>query len=133
MIGYLIGDLCNESRKMLKDNNIQSIDDVRNFEGALIRFTDQTTKELKEIRDFLMKHFYSSEEVQKELVFGKKVISDLFDIYYSKPDLMPEEHQKVIANGEKKEIVVKDYIAGMTDRYAKEKWEELNKTTHEMS
>ena len=34
------------------------------------------------------------------------------------PEWLPEEYQMFIAQGETKEIVICDYIAGMTDNYA---------------
>ena len=46
------------------------------------------------------------------------MIRQLFTYYYEKPDEMPEEYRQMIAEGEATEIVVCDYIAGMTDTYA---------------
>ena len=42
----------------------------------------------------------------------------LFEEYIKHIELLPEEFQQLINDGEEKEIVVCDYIAGMTDNYA---------------
>ncbi|MBN1494949.1 deoxyguanosinetriphosphate triphosphohydrolase [Candidatus Peregrinibacteria bacterium] len=125
LIGYLINDMKEETEKSLQENNIQSVDDVRKHKGALVHFKQQTIEELKEMKTFLWDKFYSTGAVQDELEHGKEVIRDLFDAYYDNPMLMPAQYQKEIEKGEAKEDIVKDYIAGMTDRYAKQKWEEL--------
>jgi dGTPase len=128
LIGYLVDDLCEESRRMIEEFNVNTPEDVRNAKEKLTKFTDETTQKLKKMREFLTEHFYANEEVRRELRKGERVISDLFDLYYENTGLMPEEFQQEIEKGERKEIVVKDYIAGMTDRYAYEKWSELNHT-----
>lgn len=128
LIGSLIDDLCEESNKLIEKNNVKTTEDVRNANEKLIQLSKETQKDLKKMREFLTEHFYANEEVRRELRKGEQVISDLFDAYYENPEMMPVEFQQEIENGEKKEIVIKDYIAGMTDRYAYEKWNELNQT-----
>lgn len=127
LIGYLISNLCEQTIKNINKNGIETIDDVRNFKGKLTKFSPETEEEIKKMREFLTEHFYSNKEVRIELKKGEQIISNLFDAYYENPDLMPEEFRSEIEKGELKEIVVKDYIAGMTDRYAYEMWETINK------
>jgi dGTPase len=47
---------------------------------------------------------------------GAKIIRELFDLYLSNPDQLPEEWQT--SGKQEGARVVGDYIAGMTDRYA---------------
>ena len=49
---------------------------------------------------------------------AERVIGMLFEEYIKHIELLPEEFQQLINDGEEKEIVVCDYIAGMTDNYA---------------
>lgn len=128
LIGYMIENLCENSKTLIEQNKIQTIDDVRNFKGKLTKFSPEIENEMKEMREFLTKHFYSNEEVRSELKKGEQIISDLFDAYFENPDLMPAEFRYEIKNGELKEIVVKDYIAGMTDKYAHKNWHKINQS-----
>ena len=53
------------------------------------------------------------------------MISFLYEYYFKHPYKMTGEYIELIAAGEPKERVVCDYISGMTDNYAIEKFEEL--------
>ena len=53
------------------------------------------------------------------------MIELLFQYYMEHPDGMPEEYTRLIDTGTDQERAVCDYISGMTDNYAIEKFEEL--------
>ena len=53
------------------------------------------------------------------------MIELLFCYYMDRPQEMPEEYIRLIQTGTGKERAVCDYISGMTDNYAIEKFEEL--------
>ena len=48
---------------------------------------------------------------------ARKIVSNLFDLYCSEPNLLPKKWKKFNDEFEKKNIVA-DYISGMTDKYA---------------
>ena len=50
---------------------------------------------------------------------------ELYEYYSKHTDKLPDEYQRLIARGEKKERVVCDYISGMTDQYSMHHFEEL--------
>ena len=49
----------------------------------------------------------------------------LYEYYMKHVDQLPEEFLEMMDRGEKKERVVCDYIAGMSDSYAIDQFEEL--------
>ena len=53
------------------------------------------------------------------------MIELLFNYYMDHPDDLTREYRELMANGTGKERAVCDYISGMTDTYAIEKFEEL--------
>jgi len=69
----------------------------------------------KQIKDFLKRNMYNHKEVVVNTNRGKKIINDLFKY-------LLKNHKKQINDEifkkEKKERVIADFIAGMTDRYA---------------
>ena len=82
--------------------------------------SDLGSAALDELRDYLFAHLYSLEEVRSEEEKGCHILKALF-LYYMEhpsdiPDSIPEEPLK---------IRVKDYVAGMTDKYAEETYKEL--------
>ena len=53
------------------------------------------------------------------------MIEHLFCYYMDYTQQLPQEYLNLMENGEKKERAVCDYIAGMSDSYAIDKFEEL--------
>ena len=61
-----------------------------------------------------------NDKVHERIENGKKIIKKLFLYYLKHPEELPGQ------NGEKPEIMVKDYIAGMTDHFAEERFRQFN-------
>lgn len=76
------------------------------------------------LRSFLFDAVYTNPMAKGEEGKAKRMLQELFSYYNSNPELMPEEFVSMIENGEEQEVVVCDYIAGMTDNYAVLKFQE---------
>lgn len=76
------------------------------------------------LRSFLFDTVYTNPMAKGEEGKAKRMLQELFNYYISRPELMPEEYIAMIEQGEDREIVVCDYIAGMTDNYAVMKFQE---------
>jgi dGTPase len=118
MISLMIGDLLETTAANLKKNRIASLEDVRAHKGRLVSFSAPMVVKQRELRAFLMKRFYLSPKVEKFIEHGRRVIKKVFRHYRMHPALMPAQHYNLILGGERPEIVIKDYIAGMTDPFA---------------
>ncbi|MBA4336518.1 deoxyguanosinetriphosphate triphosphohydrolase [bacterium] len=127
IIGHLVEDICVNTDKALGQNDIETVEDVKNFNKELVRFGDKVKSHLDEMSKFLRDNFYQNEAIKKSNEHGQKIIRDLFETYYNDPTTLPDEHGRLIKNGKDKAIVVKDYVAGMTDKFAKEEWARLKK------
>ena len=75
---------------------------------------------LDELRNYLFAHLYSLDEVRSEEEKGCHILKELFLYFKEHPSEIPES----IPEGPLK-IRVKDYVAGMTDKYAEETYKEL--------
>lgn len=78
---------------------------------------------MSELRSFLFEHVYHASAVMKEVTKAQQLISMLFEYYQAHPDLIPVEFVTLAAEDTTQAII--DYIAGMTDRYARMKFEEI--------
>ena len=78
-----------------------------------------------ELRKFMFSDLYTNPIAKNEEVKAEKLIEMLYEYYCDNVDEMPDEYRTFIKDGEKKETVVCDYVAGMTDNYAVEKAKEL--------
>ncbi len=76
------------------------------------------------LRSFLFDTVYTNPVAKGEEGKAKRMLQELFSYYISRPEMMPEEYVAMMEQGEEREIVVCDYIAGMTDNYAVMKFQE---------
>ena len=115
LINLMVVDVINTTNKNLKKKKPQSINDIYKQDHLIVDFSDKMKSIDKQIKDFLKRNMYNHKEVVVNTNRGKKIINDLFK-YLSK------NHKKHIDDKlfkkEKKERVIADFIAGMTDRYA---------------
>ncbi len=78
------------------------------------------SKEMQEItyglRDFLYENVYEGDVSRREFKKARKILLDLYDYYMEHPDEISREFSKEMSD--KKERMVCDFIAGMTDRFA---------------
>ncbi|MFH1720892.1 MAG: deoxyguanosinetriphosphate triphosphohydrolase [Patescibacteria group bacterium] len=124
LINLMIHDLYEQTGKNLKSLKIKTLENVRACKGPVVAFSPQMKKDVKELRDFLFEHFYSTEKVQSHLKKGRRIIQDLFEIYVSDITKIPERNRSA---DDKPEIIIRDYIAGMTDGFAKKEHKKLVK------
>jgi len=127
MISLMIHDVCATAERNIKKMKIKTVADVRYFNGKIIGFSAGLKPEMRRLRAFLMDNFYYNPKVAQQIERGKKLLKNLFMYYLEKPDKLPLPFRKNIKGGEAKEIVIKDYIAGMTDHYAEQCWKERKK------
>ena len=89
-----------------------------------ISLSQETFEALRELRKFMFEHVYKNPVAKSEEVKAKAMIKQLFFYYMEHIELLPQKYFRMLENGEKKERVVSDYIAGMTDQYAITKFSE---------
>ena len=78
---------------------------------------------MSELRSFLFANVYTAPQVLVEVQKAKCLVAQLFDYYVANIGEVPEEY-RAIAEGDRLQAVT-DYIAGMTDRYAKSRFQNL--------
>ena len=115
LINLMVVDVIKTSNKNLKESNPQSINDIYKQDRLIVDFSNKMKMIDRQIKDFLRFNMYSHKKVIINTNRGKKIIEDLFKYLLN-------NHKKYISDElfkyEKKERVIADFIAGMTDRYA---------------
>ena len=105
-------------------NNIIHAVVMASRESDVIGMPEHVERALTDLRKYMFQYLYTNPVAKKEEEKAVKVIDLLFKTYMENPDMMPEEYIRYISQGEDKETVVCDYIAGMTDNYAVERAKE---------
>ena len=88
-----------------------------------IRMSDPVWNAMMELRAFLFARVYTAPVVMAEVDKATRLVGSLFDYYVAHIDEVPEEY-RAIAEGDDLRAV-SDYVAGMTDRYAKNLFQQL--------
>ncbi|GAB1475248.1 deoxyguanosinetriphosphate triphosphohydrolase [Bacillota bacterium] len=100
-------------------NNLVA-DLVRNSDGSEdIAMSEEKLFYMNKLRDFMFENVYHSRKVKRdeELNKIKAMIFMLYDYFEKDPGKLPDERKSMISQYGVQEVV-KDHIAGMTDRYA---------------
>ncbi|MEY3789236.1 MAG: dGTPase [Pseudomonadota bacterium] len=124
MINALVDDLIQQSRANIRHAEIKTIDDVRNA-PPLIAFSESMKKEAQELKRFLRTNLYHHYQVNRMTSKARRIVTDLFDIFISGPELLPLDYQIAGDDRTAQARKVADYIAGMTDRYAMREYRRL--------
>jgi dGTPase len=123
----MVKDVIITGQENLLRNKISSEKEVRNAKKILVHFSSEMEMTHQALKKFLMLNMYRHPFVNRMTANAKKIVSALFDFYMKHPNSMPYEGEAAVKfSGEADlAILVSDYIAGMTDRYAIKKFEEL--------
>ncbi len=117
LIKEMLNDIIITSKNNLQRLKIKSSDEIKKNDQYIVSFSTQMNSEVKEIKQFLKKNMYNHSRVKTMTLKARKIVSNLFDLYCSEPNLLPKKWKKFNDEFEKKNIVA-DYISGMTDKYA---------------
>ena len=127
VFGMMVEDVIKESQRNIAAIKPGSVDDIRNGNAQLIRFSDPLFEDLKVIRAFFFKHMYRHWKVRRTRRKAALIVREMFEIFMNDPGMLPDGWQKWGVNVEEqqKARVIADYIAGMTDRFAIDEYQKL--------
>ncbi len=128
LIDVLATSLIRETRSLIESNQIESVEAVRAFPGRLAGFEAEIAANNQQLKQFLRAHLYTHPALKKAREEARSLIEGLFCHYVDYPQRLPEgHHSRIGALGVHR--VVCDYIAGMTDSYARSRYAASSKHT----
>lgn len=120
LIGFMIGELIEKTTVNLAE--IKDLDDVYAQKGPLVGFSEGVAEEMGVLKEFLQEKFYLNPEVLNLSKKGEEVIEGLFDHYIENLGEIPGYLRELGDDIE----AVKDYLSGMSDSFARERYEALD-------
>jgi len=124
MIGHMVGDVLTETRRRVGEASVETIDDVRAAGRPLAAFSDELAAEERELKRFLYSRLYGLPELRPVRDEAERVVAGLATAYRADPSQMPASWQR--GGSEVVQLrTIGDFIAGMTDRFAIARHEEL--------
>ena len=128
LITYLVNDLIFQTHKNIKDLQ-------KNASGTktsnLIEFSSGTVKKVSELKRYLFKNLYRSDEINFMRSQAEEVVNTLFEYYFDNLDDIPlsfmdnEYYSKFESFRHRKLNLVGDFIASMTDKEALETFDQI--------
>jgi dGTPase len=127
MIGAMVDDVMGETLQRAAATGVQTADEVRGLDHALVAFSPDMAEDLARLRQFLHTKMYRHWRVNRTRSQARRILAEMFDLFLAEPDVLPtvwfEKSQNRDEAGRAR--VVCDYIAGMTDRFAIEEHRKL--------
>jgi dGTPase len=124
MIGTMVGDVLTETRRRVAEAGVQTLDAIRAAGRALVGFSAALAGEERELKRFLYARLYGSSQLEQVRVEAQRVVSNLAGAYRADAALLPDGWRDA---GDRTQQLrtIGDFIAGMTDRFAIARHEEL--------
>ncbi len=127
IIDRLVGDLTEESGLRLAGSAVGSADDVRWHDAPLIAFSRPVAEANTALKAWLFANMYRHVSVRTERREAVELMRGLFDCFRADPERLPDEWRGRLDGRDEtgRMRVIADYIAGMTDRFARDEHRRL--------
>ncbi len=120
LMSMLVDDLLSETRRRIAVAAPASVAEVRGQGAALAGFSTAMTDGIAALKAFLFTRMYRHPRVMLPMDRAKTVVAELYAALGSDPSLLPPDWARGcgLPGDAATGGVVRDYIAGMTDRFA---------------
>jgi dGTPase len=120
LMSAMVDDLLAETRRRVALACPATADGVRGQNGPLAGFSTGMEADIRALKAFLFQRMYRHPRVMGTMVRAKDVVSELYVALSGDPSLLPADWSRACGRAGDAVTggVVRDYIAGMTDRFA---------------
>ncbi|MGN6277755.1 MAG: deoxyguanosinetriphosphate triphosphohydrolase [Sphingomonas sp.] len=125
-IGAMVNDVIAETKRRLAEGGIETADDVRAADQALVGFSPMMAEDERTLKRFMYANLYHHERQLAAAEAAHGIVDGLFAAYLAHPALLPAEWHGALQEAEPwRSRHIADFIAGMTDRYAVARYREI--------
>ena len=124
MIGTMVIDVIAETQRRVHAFGVQTIADVHAAGRPLAGFSEELVAEDRDLKRFLSERLYGAPELTAVREQTEQVVANLAAAYRADTSLLPANWQRN-ADQVQQLRTIGDFIAGMTDRFAIARHEEL--------
>jgi dGTPase len=127
VINALVHDVLAESARRLAALAPQTADDIRAAPETVIAFSPAMAQANAAIKHFLFTRMYRHWRVNRMTHKARHVTKILGSLFLERPDLLPDDWRTRAGRPESEQAAttVRDYVAGMTDRFALDEYARL--------
>jgi dGTPase len=124
LVDQMVTDVIKETQIRLNQFNIDDLSAVRNCSEKVCRYSKPMRQVVQDMKQLLQFKLYRHPSLVTLSDRAQLTIQSIFERIHNDPTVMPLRFQNMLKS-ENLEIVIADYIAGMTDRYAEKMYHEL--------
>jgi dGTPase len=127
VIDRLVTDLIEETQRRLTALQPASADAVRAAKRPVVAFSAAMAESNHVIKEFLFARMYRHWRVNRMTSKARRLTGEVFDLLHGDPSMLPDEWRVLAGEGDARRaaLTVCDYIAGMTDRFARDEHRRL--------
>ncbi|MBN8873088.1 MAG: deoxyguanosinetriphosphate triphosphohydrolase [Rhodospirillales bacterium] len=120
VIDALVSDLIGETQRRLAKLAPKDADAIRRARQRVVSFSAPMAEANQVIKDFLFARMYRHWRVNRMTRKARALTEEVFRLLHADPSLLPDDWRGRAGEGgtQRAAVVVGDYVAGMTDRYA---------------
>ena len=123
VINVMVSDLVEESRRRIATLDPADADAIRQAKRAVIAFSPPMAEANRVIKEFLFARMYRHWRVNRMTAKARRVTGEVFSLLHENPALLPDDWRGRAGEGgptPRAAAAVADYVAGMTDRFARD-------------
>ncbi len=99
---------------------------TNSMDQPCVQMSEEIAEAMQGLRKFMFENVYRNPVAKREEGKAVEMVKNLYLYYMEHEELIPDEfRQLMVQNGDSKEQVICDYIAGMTDTYAVKTFQEI--------
>ena len=127
LIDGMARDIIDVAKARLASLELQSPAAVRALAGPIVTFSPAVEAGLRELRRFLRERVYRHYKVNRMSLKARRVVRELAELLLAAPECLPDgwRERAGAPHSHATAATVRDYIAGMTDRYALDEHDRL--------
>jgi dGTPase len=123
ILNALVTDLLEEVRRQVAALGAVGLEEIRRAPHRVAALSPEMEASRAAAKQFLYASLYNSPGMEEAHAHASQVVAELFAALIADPGLLPADHQAEIPS-EGLVRTVADYIAGMTDSYIEQAWQQ---------
>ncbi len=131
LIDRMVADLVAETRRRLTETGPRNVQEVRAAGRPLAAFSADMAAAVQALRGFLHQRMYRHYKVNRMARTARQLVTELVELLLAAPECLPDRWQARAGEPDTAATAdaVRDYVAGMTDRFAVDEHDRLFKLT----
>tara|TARA_Y100000287_G_scaffold59459_1_gene46700 strand:+ start:1490 stop:2629 length:1140 start_codon:yes stop_codon:yes gene_type:complete len=122
----MISDIIMNIEKNINNEKITSINQIRGLDKPVVNFSNEMKSKVDSVRKFLSTRMYSHDSINDMSKNAHDIITFLYNFLINAEDSILKELKIDLNRDDSKNRIICDFIAGMTDNYARKIYEKYS-------